>query len=117
MLISSFRKDRTMIDTTPEPAFTDIELPAAEALLAGTLALMTGFDDPQADPALRDAARRSLLARKISANLSLLAAHPLLSPNFQTVVWGLCHRWRAICTQLCAGSAASPWGPGSVTLQ
>lgn len=106
-----------MIDAPPPQAYTEIELPAAEALLAGTLALMTGFDDPQADEAHRDAAHRSLLARKISANLSLLAAHPLLSPNFQTVVWGLCNRWRGICTELCGGSVTSAWSAAPVTLQ
>lgn len=93
---------------TPDTVL-DIELPMAEALLAGTLALMTGFDDPQAEPRLRSEEHRALLARKIGENLALLAQHPQLSPPFQTVVWGLCQRWRGICGGLCGSCAAATW--------
>ncbi len=86
---------------------TEIEMPAAEALLAGTLALMTGFDEPRASSPGATGAHQALLARKISENLALLAEHPMLTPAFQTIVWGLCSRWRGICTQLCGRAACS----------
>jgi hypothetical protein len=103
--------------TTRATHITEIELPAAEALLAGTLALMTGFDDPQAESPLRADSTRALVARKISENLSLLATHPMLTPAFQTVVWGLCNRWRGICAKLCGGTVGTPWAMGAETVQ
>ncbi|MBD3892691.1 hypothetical protein [Hydrogenophaga sp.] len=64
-------------------------LPSVEALLAGTLALLTGY--AQSAP---DCANRPLLARKLVSNLYFLAAHPLLSPPMRTMLGNLRTRWQ-----------------------
>jgi hypothetical protein len=84
----------------PMPACTTEEhtLPQVEALLAGTLALMTGYS--QALLAAQQPEHRVLMGRKIGNNLQLLAEHPLLSTPFQTMLTSLKHRWSqmAACT-------------------
>lgn len=65
------------------------ELPSAEALLAGTLALMTGHAQ-QSDSGLR-----TLMARKIASNLFFLSEHPHLSCGFQGTVAKLRAIWLA----------------------
>lgn len=65
------------------------ELPPAEALLAGTLALMTGHAQ-QADSGLR-----TLMARKITSNLVSLSAHPHLSGGFQRTLANLRASWQS----------------------
>ena len=50
------------------------ELPSIEAVLAGTLALMTGYS--QALQAEHDPAQRLRMGGKIGDNLSLLSDHP-----------------------------------------
>lgn len=62
-------------------------LPCAEALLAGTLALMTGFAQAS-DPHHRDA-----MGRKIVANLQNLSQLESLTPHFRTMLWNLQARW------------------------
>lgn len=75
---------------------TDIELrdddneyvmPCAEALLAGTLALMTGHVESAC------ARQRGLMAKKIRSNLFFLGGHPGLTPNFRSVVHRLQDHW------------------------
>jgi hypothetical protein len=68
------------------------ELPCAEGLLAASLALMTGYADPQACPR-----HKPLLARKVAETLATLCDHPLLNPNFRAVLWGLSQRWQQRC--------------------
>lgn len=80
---------------TPAPADTEYEMPSAEALLAGTLALMTGHAQSTC------AHQQGLMAAKIGANLWVLASHPVLSPNFQAVA----ERMRAHWTVLAQPSA------------
>jgi hypothetical protein len=92
-------------------AFTDEhELPAVEAVLAGTLALMTGYS--QALQAELHPVQRLHMGRKIDANLALLADHPCLSEPFQRVLLGLRARWQAMsdCTEaaLPGGTRAAP---------
>lgn len=65
----------------------EYEMPCAEALLAGALALMTGHAQACCDH------HRDELARKIVENLSVLSQHAMLSPDFKTVVWSLHTRW------------------------
>lgn len=65
-------------------------LPHAEALLAGTLALMTGH--AQAG----DEARRNLMADKIVANLAQLTGHPTLSDAFKMALWKLSCHWQVM---------------------
>ena len=67
------------------------ELPAVEAVLAGTLALMTGYS--QALLAELHPEQRVLMGRKIGNNLALLAEHPQLSTTFQALLGGLQRRW------------------------
>ena len=62
-------------------------MPCAEALLADTLALMTGHVQACCD------GRRELMAKKIVSSLFFLAEHPLLSPQFKTMLWNLRTRW------------------------
>jgi hypothetical protein len=74
------------------------ELPAVEAVLAGTLALMTGYG--QALQADLHPEQRLQMGAKIVQNLALLADHPALSETFQRIVLGLRARWRLMseCT-------------------
>ena len=62
-------------------------MPCAEALLAATLALMTGHVQACCD------GRRDLIAKKVVTNLFFLAQHPLLSEQFKTMLWNLRTRW------------------------
>ena len=84
------------------PHTEEHELPSIEAVLAGTLALMTGYS--QALQAEHDPAQRLRMGEKIGTNLSLLVDHPLLSLGFRQVLLGLQGRWQAMseCTALAA---------------
>lgn len=64
-------------------------LPSVEALMAGTLALLTGY--AQSAP---DCAHRPLMAKKVVSNLFFLSAHPQLSPPMQTMLANLRTRWQ-----------------------
>lgn len=74
------------------------ELPASEAVLAATLALMTGYS--QALQADLHPQQRLLMGAKIGRNLELLAEHPALSEGFQRIALGLQARWQLMsaCT-------------------
>ena len=63
-------------------------MPSAEALLAGTLALMTGHVQASC------CAHRELMAAKIVSNLSALAEAPVLSPAFKAMLQNLRLRWQ-----------------------
>lgn len=62
-------------------------MPCAEAILAGTLALMTGH------ARCGCAQHRDMMASKAAANLALLAQHPLMSEGFRTVTFKLHAQW------------------------
>jgi hypothetical protein len=62
-------------------------IPGAEALMASTMALMTGHVQSCCPE------HRTMMAAKIVANLTRLSADPLLSPGFQTLLWKLRERW------------------------
>ncbi|CAN5328038.1 hypothetical protein BH11PSE9_BH11PSE9_36630 [soil metagenome] len=83
------------------------ELPSVEAVLAGTLALMTGYS--QALQAALHPEHRVAMGAKIACNLALLADHPLLSAGFQQVVAGLRGRWEAMgdCSMAAARECAA----------
>jgi len=76
-------------DTPASSVHCDEEysLPCAEALLAGTLALMTGYVQACCD------SHRDAMGRKITANLQMLADAEGFTPHFRTVVWSLQGRW------------------------
>lgn len=69
----------------------EYELPSIEAVLAGTLALMTGYS--QALQAAQHPQQRVLMGSKIGRNIGLLAEHPQLSEGFRRVMHGLQQRW------------------------
>lgn len=75
----------------PTPPCIDEEytLPTVEALLAGTLALLTGY--AQSTP---DGAHRAAMARKAAAHLGSLAAHPQLSAPMRAMLANLRQRWQ-----------------------
>ncbi len=90
----------------PDPHTEEHELPCVEAVLAGTLALMTGYS--QAAQAELDPARRLAMGTKIAANLALLMDHPRISLGFRQVAYGLRRRWLAMgdCTARAAQDCA-----------
>ena len=81
----------------------EYRLPCAEAILAGTLALMTGHAQSRCD------VQRHCMARKISSNLDKLAEHPDLSSQFRMALANLTSHWRVLMNQ---GSGAAPGAPG-----
>ena len=70
----------------------EYDLPQAEALLAGTLALMTGYVQACCD------SHRDAMGRKVAGNLQLLAQAQGLTPHFRTMLWSLQERWAQQCT-------------------
>lgn len=96
----------------PDDTYT---LPSVEALLAGTLALMTGY--AQTDAAC---ARRVLLARKLACNLGSLAEHPQLSAPMQAVLSRLQGHWLKEMGRTGAAAERMPsalWHPVAQGLQ
>lgn len=94
-----------------DPLAQEIELPALEAVLAGTLALMTGYG--QALQADLNPGHRLAMGAKVARNLGLLADHPQLSDNFRSVLSRLGQRWQWMtgCTQAAYEQAcAAPCG-------
>lgn len=89
---------------------TDIEmsgqeeyhLPCAEALLAGTLALMTGHAQAYCCDN-----HRQLMNGKIVANLSRLAQHPVLSSQFRTALRNLRTHWEVMQRERASAATAS----------
>lgn len=78
------------ISTTCAPGTEEeYELPCAEALLAGTLALMTGY--AQGSPTCHG---RPLMAAQLVSNLIRLSHHPAFTPTMHTVLNRLCGSWQ-----------------------
>lgn len=74
--------------------------PDAEALLAGTLALMTAWAHPSPEAKLAPEALQSLLRKKIISNLFFLQHHPLISPHLRQVASNVHGQWHAaLCMQ------------------
>ncbi len=80
-----------MIEHTNPACAEDGELefvmPCAEALLAGTLALMTGH------ARCGCAQHRDMMARKAAVNLHTLSGHPHISDSLRTVAKKLYQQW------------------------
>ena len=95
----------------------EYELPCSEALLAGTLALMTGYS--QALQAEHDPAHRLAISLRIAHNLERLGGQAPLSEPFRALSAKLATLWQqmARCTaEACAdclqnGSPQPPSGP------
>lgn len=64
-------------------------MPSVEALIAGTLALMTAY--AQAEP---ECGHRTLLARKLLSNLFFLGEHPQVSLPMRQMLANLRARWQ-----------------------
>lgn len=73
-----------------------LPVPCAEAMLAGTLALMTAWAAPCPNPAYDAQAQRSLIARKVVSNLFFLQHHPALSAGLRQVVANAHARWQDV---------------------
>ena len=73
--------------TANEAGEEEYTMPCAEAMLAGTLALMTAHAQACCDD------HKTLMARKIASHLLVLSEHPLLSPPFKTMLWNLREHW------------------------
>ena len=93
----------------PEQHVEEHELHSVEAVLAGTLALMTGYS--QALQAELDPQGRIGMGEKVASNLGLLLDHPQLSLGFRQVLFGLQQRWLAMSE--CTRSAAQGCRPAS----
>lgn len=74
-----------------DPDAEEYTLPSAEALLAGTLALMTGVAQ-----APSEYARVGAMAAKIVVNLGELAEHAALSPPMRLMVTRLMPHWQPL---------------------
>ncbi|MBS3996997.1 MAG: hypothetical protein KGZ67_06610 [Hydrogenophaga sp.] len=97
-----------------EPGDESYTLPSAEALIAGTLALMTGYAQTDAL-----CTRRVLLARKLVCNLGSLAQHPQMSAPMQSVLSRLQSHWLTEIDRTGGGTReATPlWHPVAAGLQ
>ena len=71
----------------------DLNPPCLEALVAGTLALMTCWAAPAADAKVSAGKQRTLMARKIISNLFFLKHHPHASPGLRQVMARAHERW------------------------
>lgn len=71
-----------------DPHTEEYLLPQLEALMAGTLALMTGLCQSSGP-----CAHRALMQTKVRDNLSELAAHPQLSATLRQVLTRLLGHW------------------------
>lgn len=92
-----------------------LPLPSLEALVAGTIALMTCWADPCTDTRLDTAAQRSLLARKVVSNLFFLQNHPQASEALRQVMSNAHERWVAL-TQSNAAPAGAQAPSGAAAL-
>jgi hypothetical protein len=63
------------------------------ALLAGTLALMTGYAQACCE------GQRAVMAKKVIAHLSMLSSHPDASPNFKAIAANLHALWMRLLKQ------------------
>ncbi|HEX7892206.1 MAG TPA: hypothetical protein VF522_22845 [Ramlibacter sp.] len=81
------------------PVSEEYELPAVEAVLAGTLALMTGCAQSSCP------AQRRHMMNRIVDNMALLAAHPQLSSQFRCALGKLRCHWELLLED--GGNAAA----------
>jgi hypothetical protein len=99
-----------MTPTTDLESPDEYTLPTAEALLAGTLALMTGCVQGADE-------HRGLMSAKIASNLAQLSEHTALSCEMRRMLARLQTRWQTSGGGWSASGAALAWVSGSGTLQ
>lgn len=92
----------------PQPGLADDDvvagLPSPEALIAGTLALMTAWADPCPQAQLPPGQLRLLLARKVVSHLFFLQHHPLVAPHLRQSIAHARLHW----VGLARGAPAAP---------
>ncbi len=110
-------------------ADVDVELPCIDGLLAGTLALMTGYAEHQCEQGKADS--RHLMAKKVVSNLFFLTTHPQIPTAFAAVLRNLQSHWHTLSAlggleaqqaqrQIAPGASASPaplWLPEHASVQ
>jgi hypothetical protein len=111
--MSCDRKPQSRTSFEPQASADDDEvraLPSAEAMLAGTLALMTGVVERAAlTQPLAGHAQSLMMAAKVRSNLFFLSGHPQLSTGFRTTVERLRTHWDRLAVP--AGAAAEATVP------
>jgi hypothetical protein len=89
--------------TPTDHADEEYTMASVEALLAGTLALMTGYAQ-----SAHECPQRALMAGKLVANLCQLCGHPQLSSPMRAMLANLRTRWQVELENSAAGDALSP---------
>lgn len=82
----------TQTDTTHRNM--EVELPCIEGMLAGTLALMTGYAEHQGVQGKTDC--RTVMAKKIVSNLLFLTNHPQMPRTLSLVMRKLQNHWHTL---------------------
>jgi hypothetical protein len=101
-------------DKYPNPNATfsdiDVDLPSIDGMLAGTMALMTGYAEHQCEQG--NANCRNLMAKKIVSNLFFLVNHPQMSKAMASVMCTLQNHWQTLSAlgALEAGADNAPGG-------
>ena len=85
-----------------DTAVTEYHLPCAEALLAGTLALMTAHAQS------RCPGHRGNMVGKIMENFAALTAHPAVSAPFRATLRHLQQHWQQMATGASACESSAP---------
>lgn len=90
-----------------EPDAADADaLPSIDALIAGTVALMTAWADPCPQARLAPVDLRRVLARKVVSNLFFLQHHPHASPGLRQSLSQAHARWVDLAQQAQPGDVA-----------
>jgi hypothetical protein len=72
----------------------DVELPSIDGMLAGTMALMTGYAEHQCEQG--NATCRNLMAKKVVSNLCFLVRHPQMPKAMASVMCTLQNHWQTL---------------------
>jgi hypothetical protein len=96
----------------PDPRRDDAPLPCPQRLLACTVALMSAWATPESRDRADQDAVRSLIARKLVAQLASLMTHPALGEPMRQVMAQARQRWLPL-----AGSALASQGAGATGQQ
>lgn len=113
--MSCDRKPLSHVSSEPQAGADDHDLhplPSAEAMLAGTLALMTGVVERAAlAQPLSGHAQSLMMAAKVRSNLFFLSGHPQLSSGFRMTVERLRTHWDRLTVPAAAESTADLSSP------
>lgn len=83
-------------------------LPSIDALVAGTVALMTTWADPCPHARLDPSDLRRLIARKVVSNLFFLQNHPQVRPELRLSLAQAHARWVGLAHEAQACAAGTP---------